>query len=470
MKQIQTRLVDRSSILAELKHGAYFTLKKKDYASILCRLKDGNAVLNTLANQNSELEPTRRSRSQAKLARLIRKVSQGIYSAFQNVMACKCSHNLGLEMAPRNDVMLPGDEDDEAARSLDFSLIIGSSSYGQEHSNSTQRWERVRVQMAGNEIELPTPPTTPSPGIQRSKSPRRVRWTSSLTMMRTVQTTTSVTQTTTHLHNASSLSASIHLSSGPQPSAITNLCHMLKTGKGKATVPDCYGHISNKSSKFNLYPELEDCQPENLSTISLRAILEGQAGDDGLGQFTYTERLKVALALSYSILHLYNTPWLARIVTSDDIVFLREQQAPSCHIYYLDRPFLSKSLSASGNPTSGYQQHPTQTMFRPVDLTILSLGLLLTQIIIGRHVKDLAAVPDMGMDSIIEKQKIASNMAGSVLQNGGMNYAGAVQWCLSSILSVACLDDEKFGQEFHGAVIARLENDLRLQSSMTSTT
>lgn len=450
-------MVDRSSIVAELKHGAYFTLKKKDYASILSRLKEGNAVLNTLANQNSELEPTRRSRSQAKLARLIRKVSQGIYAAFQNVLTsgCKCSHNLGLEMAPRNDVILPGDEDDEAARSLDFSVAIGSYSQKQ-----FQRWDRVRVQVAGNEIELPTPPSTPSPGMRRSKPPRMVRWASSLTI-RTTQTTASVTHATTH--HFSNVSASLHLGSGPPPSAITDLCHMLRNGKGKATVPNCYGHISNKSSKFNVYHE--DCQPENLSTISLRALLEGQ--DHGLSQFTYIERLKVALALSYSILHLYNTPWLARNVTSDDIVFLREEQAPTCHIYHLDRPFLSKSLSSTA--ASGQQQHLAQTTFRPVDLTILSLGLLLIQIIIGRHISNLTTVPDMGMESIIEKQRIASAMAGSVLENGGMNYAGAVQWCLSSILSVACLDDEKFGQEFHGEVIARLENDLRLQSSVAST-
>lgn len=62
-------------------------------------------------------------------------------------------------------------------------------------------------------------------------------------------------------------------------------------------------------------------------------------------------------------------------------------------------------------------------------------------------------------------------MTGSVLENEGMNYAGAVQWCLNSVLCGARLDDEKVGQEFHEAVIrvARLEADMRLQASITST-
>lgn len=183
-------------------------------------------------------------------------------------------------------------------------------------------------------------------------------------------------------------------------------------------------------------------------------------------EFSYTERLKLALSLSYSVLHLYKTPWLAKTVTPEDIVFLREQQhaSPSA-ARYLGRPFLTKTLA--GQAPSAAQIQSTQAEGRPIDLTILSLGLLLIQIIIGRQISDLALTPDIRMKSTLSKKEIALKYIASVMESGGINYADAVQWCLRSILSVACLDNEKFAQDFYDAVITRLEGDLRLQSLMT---
>lgn len=449
-------------------------MRKKDYNEILSRLKSGNAVLNTLANQNSDLEPTRRSRSQAKLARLIRKLSQGIYGALQSVITCNGTHNVGLEMTPRKDVILPGDEEEEeAAKALHFGVVIGSHdhNHGQYNEQQSRRWEKVRIQLAENKTTPPTPPTTPSPD-QVAPSKSRVRWASSLTLRSASQTTLSSQTTQTSTLSVSSHFTSVSIS---QSLAITDLCRILKKdqGKGKAKavpLPDCYGYISNKSSKFNLFAQ--NCQPDNLSAITLRAILDDHSG---VKHFIYAERLKVALALSYSILHLYSTPWLARIVTTDDILFVQnrdeeeqqqqQQAAGASTSYQLGRPFLAKVLSSGpGRSKRSSQAEPSQTAFiRPMDYTILSLGLLLIQIIIGRHISDLAIDPEVKiMDSILSKQAIASQLTGSVLENGGINYAGAVQWCLDR--SVECLDDEKLGQEFHEAVIARLENDLKLQA------
>ncbi|KAK2604305.1 hypothetical protein N8I77_007248 [Diaporthe amygdali] len=376
----KTRFSDRSTILKEWKHNAHFSLNKKDYRDILARLKDGNAVLNTLATQNSELEPTRRSRSQAKLAHIIRKLSREVYAAFRSVLTCSCPHNLGLGMTAvsRKDVILPGDDDQGAARAIPLDIVL-------ESGGRTQRWNRLRVQLAEEKGKYKTSATS-----------------------------------------------------------------------------DCFGDISCNSRRFNLYHQ--DCQPDHLSAISLSTILEIQ-GNGGDLTFNYTERLKLALAVSYSVLHLYKTPWLAKTVTPQDIVFLREQQQPSPNAAsYLGRPFLAKTPPSS---TSASQFQSTQAEGRPIDLTILSLGLLLIQIMIGRQISDLALTPDMHIKSTLSKKEIASKYIASVVESGGMNYAGAVQWCLGSILSVACLDDEKFAQDFYNAVIMRLEGDLGLQSLMT---
>lgn len=382
-----------------------------------------------------------------------------MYAAFHNAMACSCSHNLGLSMSgmARKDVVLAGEDEEFAAKAIPFDVVIGSA-------GETQRWHRLRVQLAENEASrIHEPPVLLSPSeVTHSSSRRRIKWSPSL-VYRTPQTTNCVIQTATPTDSSSHLSASTELEPGSAmpTTGINDLCRMLHRGKQKAASLNCYGHISCRSSKFNLYHQ--DCQPEHLRAISLQTILQEKEAMGDHSNFNYTERLKVALALSYSVLHLFKTPWLAKIVTPEDIVFLREHQDAQQPFYYLDRPFLSKGLAIALPSTCG--DRAMHADGRPVDLTILSLGLLLIQIIIGRPVDDLGLSPDIRMDSTVQKMHKASEYISSVMESGGMNYADAVQWCLGSIFSVACLDDERFAQDFHGAVIVRLEGDLGLQSS-----
>lgn len=413
-------------------------------------------MLNTLATQNSELEPTRRSRSQAKLANVVRKLSHEVYTAFQNVLTCSCAHSLGLGMAgvPRKDVILPGDDAQDVERAIPLDIIL-------ESGGKTQKWNRLRVQQAEDKVRSPTPPDVHSPiSLPRSKSPRKVHWSSSWTN-RTPSSTSCVTQTVTQTQHSSYLSASIHLSSGTVPPPITDLCHTIQKGQYNTTAAtDCFGNISCNSRTFNLYHQ--DCQVDH---VTLSTVLD-DPGHGGLVTFNYIERLKLALSLSYSVLHLHKTPWLANTVGPEDITFLGDsQQALQNAACCPGRPYLARPMPST-TPGAG-QMHPTQAEGRPMDLTILSLGLLLIQIMIGRRISDLALEPDMRMKSTLSKKELASKYIASVTESGGMNYAGAVQWCLGSILSVACLDDEKFSQDFYNAVIVRLEGDLGTQSLMT---
>lgn len=456
---MQTRFSDRSTVLKEWKRNAYFSLNKRDYKGILARLKDGNVVLNTLATQNNVLEPSRRSRSQAKLAHIIRKLSQEVYAAFRSVLTCSCPHDLGLGMAAvsRKDVILPGDDEKGAEMVIPLDVIL-------ESGEKTQAWNRLRVQLAEERIRSPTPPAVHSPtSSSRPRSARKVHWPSSR-ISKTSFSTTCVTQTTTQTQCSSYLSTSIHPGSGTLPSPITDLCHTLQKGKYKTSVAtDCFGNISCNSRRFNLYHQ--DCQSEHLSAISLTTILDDQERGGALIEFNYVERLKLALSLSYGVLHLYKTPWLGRTVGPEDIIFLREQQqASSKAAFYFGRPFLAKTLSSTIPGAAQVQK--AQAGNRPVDFTILSLGLLLIQIIMGRRISDLNLTPDMCFHATLSEKEKASKYIASVLESGGMNYTGAVQWCLESILSVACLDDEKFLQDFYNSVIMRLESDLGTQSMM----
>lgn len=112
------------------------------------------------------------------------------------------------------------------------------------------------------------------------------------------------------------------------------------------------------------------------------------------------------------------------------IVILGEQQAPqdSPQTYRLDRPVLAKAPMKHPELSNASPSQSSRAAFsRPMDPTILSLGLLLMQIIVGRSIQDLALDPDTkGIDFILDKQSIAAEMTRLVLENSGMNHASAV--------------------------------------------
>ncbi|KAH8787888.1 hypothetical protein F5883DRAFT_400437 [Diaporthe sp. PMI_573] len=378
----KTKLLDRRSILAELKRNTAFTLKKKDYDGILSRIKDGNSILLRLVQQNNNLEPSRRFRSHAEVARLIRRLSSGIFNAMQSALTCRCTpkHNIGLELVPRNATHKKG------ARTVKFDLGKGS--------------------------------------------PRAME-----TMVQVSAGITGLTATPAY---------------DPQP--VTDLCLFAAQ---KQPYTDCCGFITDVQDRFKIYEQLYG---QESRVVTLRHVLEDR--DQTLPPFGYPEKLRLALALSASVLDLYSTPWLASIVTLDDIVFLRgdASQAPMYSPY---RPFVAKAVLES--PGSRPQAFRTGAATRPMDLTLLSLGTLLIQIIVGRPIDAIDMVgDDMSIDSVLGRQAAASQLTGQVMQSGGMSYDAAVRWCLDSILGVASLEDDGFCQSFHEAVVSRLETDVKL--------
>ncbi|KAH8775529.1 hypothetical protein F5883DRAFT_546234 [Diaporthe sp. PMI_573] len=465
-----TMFDNRRSLLEALKRNAReasfamsFTLRKKDYLSILERIKTGNTTLQNLASQNRDLEPMRRSGSQFKLARIVRELSNGIFTAFQNVFDCSCnSHDLGLEIAPRKVMMSPDQGQDRVAKSLQFDIVVNMDNQIQK-----QRWDRVRVRLADNDLPLGpikplSPPSTPS-SPQRSKSPRRVKFAS---IIPGHVSDINILTVPGDGNTRSQLPASKSGTPLVPPIPIKSLCRLLQ--KGKKTTTECYGSISDTSRKFNLFAQR--CYPETFIAVQLRKVLEEQE-HCSTPVFNYPERLKVALALSYSVFHHYNTPWLAKLMTADDVLLFRERSAQNTYVPgYLDKPLLTKQLStrAAGACATSTSTCCTADFVttRRINWTLLSLGFLLVQIIMGSTVDELEITSDTDLDDLLEKQAKASEISEGryVLTNGGPNYAAAAQWCLNNFLNGASLEDEDFCREFHGEVIDRLETDLKHQS------
>lgn len=430
-------------------------MRKDEYAKILDRLHNGNANLHALVQQSNYLEPSRRPSAQAKAAGLIRRLSAGIFYALQGAITCGCigSHDIGLAIPQRSPVLLPDDKEEDAARALDFDVVFST------HGETPQRWDTMRVKQAEKEIISHSPifsPASPEPPRKKLKLPSSI-----FNGLKKKDSTS--------LSTKAPLSPSTNCVSNtalPRPQ-ITNLCQSLRKGKGVPSVS--YGFINDRLDKFDVYHS--DRAPLGCGVITLRDILDGKG--ESAPNFEYPERLRLALALSFGVFHLYNTPWLAKVLSLDDIVFLYGGSTIGQGPCYMDRPILAKPISGASQQsvtasltTAPVQQQTIRTnTCRPIDPTLLSHGLLLIQIITGTYSAQLRIEDGMTLDDILERQTIASETAGMVLANGGMNYAGAVRWCLENFLATGYLDNAELARQFHEAVISRLETDMKIQST-----
>lgn len=96
--------------------------------------------------------------------------------------------------------------------------------------------------------------------------------------------------------------------------------------------------------------------------------------------FGLLEGLNIALALSFGVLRLCNTPWLGTVVTLGDIVSVRVPGASQCFTGGFDypSPFRVHPLPTSASP----EKKP-----RPVNFTLLLLGMLLTHMAMGHAIE-----------------------------------------------------------------------------------
>ncbi|KAI8954496.1 hypothetical protein F4801DRAFT_533416 [Xylaria longipes] len=250
------------------------------------------------------------------------------------------------------------------------------------------------------------------------------------------------------------------------PPRVSDLCNIARRGS-KAPAVNCYGYVLDAPHKFVLSHPNDDNKPQKHMT--LRQVIERHIPD--LPPFGFKDKLQVALALSVSVLHLDGTPWLAQIVTLDDIVFMvGDENTINQRPCLFSRPFVIKSVSNTTSPQCATLPTPTSPqrttgVARPINLAVLALGALLIQIMIERVDDGLRVTGTMDIGSIVSKRERGRQLEEEVLVNGGMNYAAAVKWCLDGIYGVAGLQNDRFCQRFYEAVVARLEDDLKVITS-----
>ncbi|RGP76046.1 hypothetical protein FLONG3_5437 [Fusarium longipes] len=222
------------------------------------------------------------------------------------------------------------------------------------------------------------------------------------------------------------------------------------------------GYIADPHRTFSIY--LQSCFPESSSAVTLRQMLGG--GDKEFQKLEFLEKLRIALAISMGILHLYSTPWLTGALTLDDVVFLRGNQKTVSHSESPLLPFMARNFVRRSNEADSLKSIPQsepRKPFKAINPMMLSLGAVLIQVMIGQAIPalDMASGSETSLNVMLEKYEAGDRFKDKVLQCGGWNYIVAVNWCLESVLGIMGLENENFCQSFYEEVVARLEKDIR---------
>lgn len=207
---------------------------------------------------------------------------------------------------------------------------------------------------------------------------------------------------------------------GP-PAALTSpnveLCQRL----GKRTKADtCLGTITHDDETYHISPRTSSQAEE----LTLGEILSGA------DRLTRRRRYFIALLLASSITQLQTTPWLSNAITKDDVLFYSSSSAGGARgeaIETYEQPYIRRGFLSSEAPSPAVQS--------PGELDLSLLGIILLELCFGQRLEDQPArkkYPDMsGEEKHMFDLVVAMTWAKSVRDEGGPDYAAAVQWCFS---------------------------------------
>lgn len=455
----------RSGKVSEFKR-AVFVLRRSTYTDLLATIKNCISNLESLIGRNIELEPARRVRSQGKLLRVLRDVSKSLHEALRFSLDCDCTHDVALGLERRAADITPLDDDEEITKDLLFQVAFScqSDASGLERDAEKERtWQGILAKAAASPatqpliLETPAPPPAPAKGKGKT-----VKF---ATLQPTASSTTTMVQTKIgpqSLHmSLSSLTmnlASIGLSNF---GASISLCEKIQMAQENAPEA-CYGTIVDQRSRttrrYTVYPmpvsEHVDSR-RSWSVISLREVLHQKIPAPSI-PLSYLHRLQLAVVISLSTLQFHNTPWLPDTLSSRDIFFAVREDCP---IY--DTPYVMKPSCSEGNPPL-LRSKPTLPFKR--NLTLLSLGVLLTELILGQTLESLRSPYEESLvnSGFFLADYITTQRLMDRVRVASSNYGAAVSHCIDGELhnQEDGLDNEDFCHSVYNKVVALLEQDL----------
>lgn len=469
-------LQEGGSSLDKLNARATYAINQSGYSDAIDQIRQANHSLSVIIDQNERLERHHHRQAQCGGVRLIREISQSIFQALSSSLkGCSCSHALNLELQAWNPMVSPSKELDVIARELKFHVALGTLSDAahdetvarqqQQQQSQTQpqngsaaarvgRWDSLKIQLG--EVESRDPQLMAQPPAQLavasvSNSPKQPKWYTPLRVRfsRSPSPTSREPPAVVVVAPQQQLSNIVHR----KRSQIPDICNLLRVTNSL----DCYGYIVDTERCFDISPH--DGNVCGVRSVTLQQVLlnGGSAGS----RFGFVQQLRVAQALAAGVLHLYKTPWIAKhTVSPEDVVFFgADCTEPSW------QPFVTATLglpSSDPNPGAQIASRSGAPTSRNMNLTVISLGTVLVQMMEGHCIDELWVAPGMDPRMITSICGRAMRLLYSIYTKAGARFAAVVEWCLRSVNEEEGLDHETFQNSFYEHVVAPLDENLKL--------
>ena len=472
---------------------AVFTFSRTQYDDLLKTIREGVSNLENLTDRNRELEPARKERSQGRFFMLLRDMSRSLYRALRSSLNCSCGHDLSLRLEKRSAAFVVTDKEEEILRGTTFKLALSSldDDPAKELTSGeidARCWEEIGVTpvgaVGGTSTTTTSQLTMDFASLQkatRDKTERRVGFVDAPVCIplssAKVENTHTNAGTKTNLGSTltltgacdasqrpltSSISLPIHSAASklPRTERISSLCkkmqkmHINHSTEAYGTIADLSPQTTREYTVYPLLPSGSEEKPK-WSMISLREILDSK--DDSL-YLPYHNRLQIAVVISSSILQLYGSPWLPEMIQSRDITFVAKHGYP---VY--EHPLIMPHMGTNGDGPQ--PQDSSESM--PYNTTLLSLGILLVELIVGntdpfRKAHESASESSQLLMHFMTAHKLLDQ---DQARMPSPNYEAAVRRCLGGLPSGRQdLEKEDYCQNVYSGVVALLEKDLEYVS------
>ena len=428
-----------------------FSVQRAAYAEHFTALKDYNQALTQLTTQSISLESARggvlKHRSCPNF-NVLQNFARTLYETIQSGLRCSCDdHAVKLRLEKR-DRRVSNFED---MRDASFRVIFTGSndvlSLRPVHAESWKWTETNITCLPDDPPKLPEPPQTPL------KSPRKVRFVYS------------------DRERSSSDVTLVEGSNTPairtMPTQIDDLCKAvasLQTPHKTQQQSPCIGYLTDSSKRrYGIYPLESAITPEKprWTVYSLRQILTEQTGNRR--RLGLPDKLRVAIDLAYSVLHLYNTPWMDGQWSDNDVYFVHHHDVHTTSLY--EHPFVYRRISApKADRADNTDDRPAPySVIR--NETLFTLGILLIELLFGKSMEDLQLPCDLDCTGT---PGVTWCTARRLLEKGelefevGPGYADIVRRCFWCEFhdGKSSLDDQELQRAVYEKVVVPLEGIL----------
>lgn len=241
---------------------------------------------------------------------------------------------------------------------------------------------------------------------------------------------------------------------------LVDLCRTIQVSRPSTQLKDGYGYIwdetSTNSWRYQLFPT--NVSKEDNDTISLGNVLNDTSGT--LAHLSLETKFYLALVLASSFLQLSETGWLPKILTHDDVFFVKRNGTIAYREVFITKPLVEQPQPALVNPAGPAMLY---------NASLFSLGVLLIEIMLVTSFTDLKASSALhsGLESnhvsdYIRDHRVAMSLLERVKSAGDDAYKNAVRRCIDNEYGSKSLEDDSVQQFLYAGVVSLLEEGLKV--------